>query len=218
LSNIQILSEAVNMNEKSKKSTQNNKIISKTIQESVLAEVALLPEHSAVNAIKAFAFDPNSSLGIDSVDLIKELIEQSKAIEEGDLTKIERYLYSQAIALDSLFKKMIAQISGTNYINQLQIYTSLALKAQNQCRSTLETLARIKTPNQTTFIKQQNNAVAQQVNPSPLPEKPKNFENPANELLNERIYETLDDRRPHQAIEVNPQMETMATFDRSKNA
>jgi hypothetical protein len=40
----------------------------------------------------------------------------------------------------------------------------IALKAQNKSRQTLVTLIEFKNPTKTTFIRQQNNAISQQVN------------------------------------------------------
>jgi hypothetical protein len=47
-------------------------------------------------------------------------------------------------------------------LEQIQVYGHLALKAQNQCRATLATLADIKNPQAVAFIK--NTATNQQVN------------------------------------------------------
>jgi hypothetical protein len=45
-----------------------------------------------------------------------------------------------------------------------ETYLRLALKAQAQCRATLETLAEVKNPKPPTFVRQQNVAYQQQVN------------------------------------------------------
>jgi hypothetical protein len=51
------------------------------------------------------------------------------------------------------------------YVNAAETYMRLALKAQSQCRTTLETLAGIKNPASVTFVRQANVAHGpQQVN------------------------------------------------------
>jgi hypothetical protein len=79
-----------------------------------------------------------------------------------------RFLYAQALALDAMFDRALAQMAGSDWAPQVQLFGALALKSQAQCRATLATLAQIKNSDQTTFIKQniqqQNNAINQQVN------------------------------------------------------
>ena len=74
--------------------------------------------------------------------------------------------YSQALALDSIFASLArrAQLNMGEYLDAADRYMRLALKAQGQCRATLETLAAIKNP-PVVFAKQANIANGpQQVN------------------------------------------------------
>ncbi len=58
-------------------------------------------------------------------------------------------------------------------MNAAELYLRLALKAQGQCRATLETLAVIKNPTALTFVKQANIAHGpQQVNNTIAPPDP----------------------------------------------
>ena len=87
-------------------------------------------------------------------------------MKKGDLGRAEALLVAQAHTLDSIFNEL-AQRAALNLgkcMNAADIYLRLALKAQTQCRATLETLAEIKNPRPTAFIKQQNVGVNQQVN------------------------------------------------------
>ena len=69
----------------------------------------------------------------------------------------------QANTLDTLFTSLTQRAAGAN-LNELDNYLRLALKAQSQCRVTLETLAAIKNP-PIIFAKQANIAHGhQQVN------------------------------------------------------
>jgi hypothetical protein len=70
----------------------------------------------------------------------------------GDLTLASRILASQAVSLDALFTEM-ARRSGLNmgeYPDAMERYMPLALKAQANCRATLEALARLHQPREQT--------------------------------------------------------------------
>jgi len=78
---------------------------------------------------------------------------------------------------------------------KLETYLRLALKAQGQCRATLETLAEIKNPQPTAFITQQNIGVNQQVNNDAMPLAHGKIKNQPNELLTENYHGTTLDNR-----------------------
>jgi hypothetical protein len=83
------------------------------------------------------------------------------------LKRAETLLTVQAHTLDAIFNEL-AQRAALNigeYLNACETYLRLALKAQSQCRATLETLAAIKNPTPVAFVKQANIAAGpQQVN------------------------------------------------------
>ena len=90
--------------------------------------------------------------------------EHAKAVHRGDMRRVETMLISQATALDSLFASMALRaqnVMGKDQLHVMQAYMKLGLKAQSQCRTTLETLANIKNPRP--YI-QNNKAQYQQVN------------------------------------------------------
>lgn len=193
-----------------KKNQENNKFP---------ARAAVFPENVAITAIKQLKFDPRTAARIDAGDLLDEILRQSKQIQNGDLKLIERFLYAQALALDAMFDRALAQMAGSEWAPQIQLFGALALKAQAQCRSTLATLAQIKNPDQTTFIKQniqqQNNAVNQQINTSSTVDSKKS-EEVANELLKEVKHEALECRGAEKAITINTAMETVEAINGSK--
>ena len=87
---------------------------------------------------------------------------------DGDLNRVDAMLVTQAYTLDAIFNEL-AQRAAANmgeYMNATDLYLRLALKAQSQCRATLETLAEIKYPKSATFVRQQNVGINQQVNNS----------------------------------------------------
>jgi hypothetical protein len=94
--------------------------------------------------------------------LVDELTQATDVLEGGDMRRAEAMLLSQAHALQALFASCTRRMANSEYLNQFQTYGLLALKAQNQCRSTLATLAELKHPKRATFIK--NTATHQQIN------------------------------------------------------
>ncbi|EKD75567.1 MAG: hypothetical protein ACD_44C00096G0003 [uncultured bacterium] len=179
---------------------------------------ALLPEKPALTAIKNIIFDPSTAEKINSCDLVKEIRKEVREIQHGNFKSIERRLLSQAIVLSSVFDRMLAQLGSAKFTNQVQVFGHLALKAQAQCRVTLATLADLRNPQKTTFIKQQNNAVNQQINTEVKSENPRNFKNSSNELLSEKKHEAMDFRGAQGAVGVNSSVETMETVNRGKNS
>jgi hypothetical protein len=99
-------------------------------------------------------------------DMVKSLGESGKAINRNNFSGAEQMLNAQAIALNSIFAEL-ARRSACNmgeYMEPTERYMRLALKAQAQCRATLETLAAIKNP-PVVFAKQANiTSGPQQVN------------------------------------------------------
>ena len=102
---------------------------------------------------------------VDVVGLIEALGDKVHKIQDGDMKPVEAMLYGQAQALQAIFTNMARRsaLNAGEYINASETYMKLALKAQSQCRATLETLAIVKNP--MPYIKQANIANGpQQVN------------------------------------------------------
>ena len=126
----------------------------------------ITPSVGAALSIKAFGAKFGDQ--ISSAGLTKALREQIKAVTDGDLNRVDAMLVTQAYTLDAIFNEL-AQRAAANmgeYMNATDLYLRLALKAQSQCRATLETLAEIKYPKSATFVRQQNVGINQQVNNS----------------------------------------------------
>jgi hypothetical protein len=128
-------------------------------------EMVLSPSvHSALGmmAWSKFVGDP------DPVEMVKELRRQIREVQDGDLTRVEAMLYGQAVSLGAIFTTLARRAECQNQLKQFQANLSLALKAQAQCRATLETLAEIKNPRHVSFVRQANIAQQQQVNNGPV--------------------------------------------------
>jgi len=188
------------------------------------SKVYTTPSCCATDAItamfsKAVLLDDGLT-GLDLATIHNILKEQNERVANGDMTRVEAMLIDQAHTLQAMSTLFTIKMSKSEYLNQTETYSRIALKAQNQCRQTLATLIEMKNPKRATFIKQQNNNVGnQQVNngqPVSQSENSKNSEKPANKLLEVETCERLDIGTQRETVPANPQLETVGTVDRPK--
>lgn len=101
-------------------------------------------------------------------DLSKACDERHKRIAQvqgGDMTHVEAMLMSQALTLETIFTHLSRRAAAQEHLRHFAAHLGLALKAQAQCRATLEALAEVKHPRAVAFVKQANIASGhQQVN------------------------------------------------------
>lgn len=143
--------------------------------------------------------------------LAKTLTQQTDEIAKGNMSRPEAMLMSQAHTLDELFNNLIrrAALNMGEYLQASETYFRLALKAQSQCRATLETLSTIKNP-PVIFAKQANiSSGNQQINNAVSEPRTENNKSKQNELLTEIPNATLDNRRKVEAIPVNSELEAL---------
>ena len=76
--------------------------------------------------------------------LVETLSASIKDVWDGDTRRIEAMLYAQATALQTIFTNLARRANAQDYLKQMETHLRLALKAQSQCRATLETLATVK--------------------------------------------------------------------------
>jgi hypothetical protein len=126
------------------------------------ARCALLSEVNASSVIEVFGKGLyGDTSGQEAYELLQELTHKASSAKAS-----ERMLLSQAHALDVVFANLARRAAshiGCNMLTAMETYMRLALRAQNQARMTLETLATIKNPPMV-FAKQANIANNQQVN------------------------------------------------------
>ena len=108
------------------------------------------------------------------------------------------------------------------YMNATETYLRLALKAQGQCRATLETLAMIKNPQPVAFVRQANIAHGpQQVNNgsthSGEPSRAGKTESQQNKLLEAQSGERLEFGKAGAARETDSSLEAVAALHRPKD-
>jgi hypothetical protein len=185
----------------------------------VLARNMLKPSVQAALTVK----DYNKSLGEMSINtLVFALSDQCEAASSGDLKRGEALLTAQAHTLDAIFNNLARKAARCEYLNQAEVNLRLALKAQSQCRATLETLAAIKNPQPVAFVQQANIAHGpQQVNneaaqPSRASHAREREKQP-NKLLETPNEKPLDTGAQGATGYSNPALETVGAIDRSKD-
>ena len=148
----------------------------------------------------------------DLQSLVSELGRQVGKVQENDLSRAESLLMTQAHTLDAIFNELArrAALNMGEYINAMDRYLRLALKAQSQCRATLETLATIKNP-PVIYAKQANIANGpQQVNNGTAPAHVGGETSiEPNKLLEHQHEQRLDTGTKGAAIGANPSMATV---------
>jgi len=188
-----------------------------------LARVLTRPEVGAAAVIESWQKDTH-----DVNALAVELTRQSEAVNRGDLSRAEAMLSAQAHALHDVFVNLARRAVSQDYLKQWEAYMRMAMKAQNQCRMTLETLAAIKSP-PVVFARQANinNGGQQQVNNGPAPAsgavrasaqahagKPKNDQTG---LLGVSDGEWLDTGTAGTASRTDPRLAPVGAIDRAAN-
>lgn len=104
------------------------------------ADIALNPAANALAATRLFA---RGSFGdLPTNELFESHIDRCKAAKAGDLSHQKAMLAAQADALNSVFTEMArrAALNMGEYIGATETYLRLGLKAQAQCRATIEAL------------------------------------------------------------------------------
>jgi hypothetical protein len=130
-------------------------------------------------------------------------------VKQGNLSDVEAMLYSQAYALNVMFATLMTRANRQEYMPPTQALMSLAFKAQNQSRATLQALVDLKQPRQPTFVKQANISQGhQQVNN--LAEKNQSSQN---KLLEGETYD-LDSRPQAKTKGIDSKVEAVGKVHR----
>lgn len=176
-------------------------------EDATLARTMAAPETNAGLTIKAWQTGTLPE-EIDVNATINELKEQTKALKAGKMDRAEEMLLSQAQTLDELFNTLARRAHRCEYLSQFEANLKLSLKAQNQCRMTLETLSNIKNP-PVVYAKQANIAHGpQQVNNGNA--HAAENRNELNELLEHIHAERLDTRTTGETIGSYSSVEALA--------
>ena len=154
-------------------------------------EIVMTPTIQSAIGIQAWSkFAGEADLG----GLVKDLRQVVEKVQDGNMKPVEAMLYGQAMTLQTIFTSLSRRATSQEYMTQFQAYLSLALKAQAQCRATLEALAEVKNPRPVAFVKQANIAHGpQQVNngiPAPRAQENECEPNKLSEVGNELLPDT----------------------------
>jgi hypothetical protein len=128
--------------------TQINKLeklnaLSKTERLKNNAQLSTSPSGNATAVIKSFC---NTFGEQDSQAIFSTLATSLKKSLDGDSKTIETMLIAQAHSLQSIFSMLAQQATAQKSTSKMETYLRLALKAQTQCRTTLEAVSNLKKP------------------------------------------------------------------------
>ncbi|MGR8932498.1 MAG: hypothetical protein ACU836_17890 [Gammaproteobacteria bacterium] len=171
-----------------------------------VASLALRPSVNAAAIVKEYA----KPLGDQNLSaLVEAIVQDIEKINTGDMKRCEGMLLGQAEALQSMFMNLSRRALTQEYLKNFEAFMRLALKAQNQCRMTLETLSNIKNP-PVVYAKQANIANGpQQVNNGVPATRAAENQNQQNKLLEATDGERLDTRTTKETIGSDTAMATV---------
>lgn len=180
-----------------------------------IARAVLRPTVQAALTLKQYdKFYGDLDLG----GLIDSLTEQTRASTGGDLERAEAMLTAQAHTLDAIFNNLARRAINAEYMDDLDRYLKLGLRAQSQCRATWAALATIQNPPVMGYVRQANIAHGpQQVNNASATSNGgvRGEENPnlQNKLLEEKDGERLDTGTTGAPSRADPEMATVGEID-----
>ncbi len=199
-------------------------------RDDVSAAIARTVTRPSVTAAETIdAFKGLAERGCDINALVAELDTQVDRIRAGKMARCEALLVAQAHTLDAIFHNLARRALRAEYLNQADAYLRLSLKAQSQCRATIETLAEVKNPRAVAFVtqvnitagpQQINNAVAAPVSDPAAPVRAlrgRELESEQNELLGVQHGERMDGGTSGAGSTAHQNVATVGAIDRAAN-
>lgn len=167
-----------------------------------MADLAVNPSVNAAIVVQGFGKGCIGKLEIrETLESVMKIVSK---VRKGNMTGPEAILVAQVSALNSIFTEL-ARRAGANmgeFMDAMESYLRLALKAQARCRATIETLADMKNP-PVVIARQANIANGpQQVNNGQPPRAEKSETSP-NELLEQEHSPRLDAGATNAAVAGN---------------
>lgn len=97
------------------------------------------------SALLASAFNRSMFGDIPLEGMMEALIDLSSSVSRGDLEAHKELLTCQAVVLDKIFAEMARRAAANmgHNLETVEAYMRVALKAQTQCRTTIEALDRM---------------------------------------------------------------------------
>lgn len=180
-----------------------------------MTAVVSTPEMAALRVIRGAEKKDGIWDSIDVPALMDQLRDQASAVNRGDLSQAEAMLMNQATALQSLFARLAERGMSCDLAPAFESNMRMALRAQSQCRATLETLAAMKSP-PVIFAKQANIANGHQQINNGAPSRALENGNQQSKL-SEGNYELLPDTRASGfESRVNTALETVGEINRGE--
>lgn len=136
----------------------------KVRQENHKLEAKILHMPSTINAVVSERYGQSLFPDVSLPELVTLLKESITAVQGGDMKGMEAMLVAQAHALQTMFASVARRAQGQEHLKQYAAHMNLALKAQAQCRATVQALVELKYPRQVIITQQANIANQQQVN------------------------------------------------------
>lgn len=191
----------------------------KKVTEDFVSKAEALPCSTLFHLYEGARFSSHDDAkGLDLTVLQENMTANVERVKAGDLTGIEQLLVQQIDALNHFFYRYLEFGLRQEEIEHTCAIFHLALRMQEQARKTAATLAAVKNPKQTAFIKQLNQGVTQQIN---NPVSSENFTaSQANEIYKEpegEKYGPLDSRVSQQTSGCYSASPAMGTSYGSQN-
>ena len=177
------------------------------------AKCAYHPTWHAANAVNRLTCGGDKDL---LPTLLDELGEQVRAVtRKGDLTRGHAMLTGQAHTLQSLSYHLLEKALFEGYVSptDMELYLRYSLKAQSQCRRTIETQANLVNPRGVAFM-QTNIAENMQVNNSQTPADQSKIAQ--NKLLDPTDGKRLDRGAAGEASDGHSALEAVGTVNGTK--
>jgi len=182
------------------------------------------PEWAAAQTIAWILYTKQLYSSEKAMALLPILAGNATEVRKGNMVEAERILLSQAEVLQAFFNRTLGLAAFMmDNPEQCDRYASLALRAQEQCRKTLMTLAELKNPKKPTqFIK---NYVDKQLNQLKVDQSEEVAENlslkqpktSSNHTLEASPYAPLDTRSETTTERIDSELETVEIVNRANN-
>lgn len=208
---------------KPKKQQQQRKSADAVTRANYMAHVTLEPSVNAAAVVEVYG-EPFGEQNISA--LVDSLIGSTEKVQDGNMRGCEAMLLGQAHALQSIFVNLSLRAAKQEHLNNHEVFLRLALKAQSQCRATLETLAELKNP-PVAIVRQANIAHGPQqvnngsaANPPPADTRARvgEIENRPNQLLEGHHEKRMDSGATGTAGPTDQELAAVGTRDRTKDA
>lgn len=181
------------------------------------AKLITSPELAAFRVMNAAEHNSGIEKNIDVPTLMETLRAQVNAVSNQDFAQAEGMLLSQATALQSLFARLSEKAFSAKDISQFNDFMRVALRAQNQCRATIETLSTIKNP-PIVYARQANVTTGpQQINNGGPSSHAREIQNPSIQLSAEDNELRTNSGTPALTSRINQEVETMGKIHRPQD-